>query len=552
MQQVAVEPASTSSRQSLISLAQVLTARFNSVNSRLSEINDGVNAGLVSAVTSINAYAKQIADLNQQIFVAQATANGQPPNDLLDQRDQQVIELNKLVGVRTLMSDSGSLNVFMGSGQQLVIGSSANTMTATPSAADPTRVAVGLQVLSTSVELPENLVSGGSLGGLLAFRRDSLEPTANQLGRVALDLVQTFNAQHALGQDLSGNKAGDANFEPDFFVVSPNAPTIFSNTSNTGTASLTATFDAPSANATNFYSNLNVSDYRLAYDGTNYTVTRLSDQTVFSSATLPFALPTEGFSIQLGSGVISTNDSFIIKPTHDAPGRLTLNSSIAADPRLIAAASPVRAQVTGTNSGTASIVAPTVATGYTAPVAGTPARFTFAAGNLAVSGLANGTVLTVTSAGVSTNYTVAAGTASFVYSSGDTIAFNGLTTQINGTPGAGDSFTVEANSSGVSDGTNSVLLGKLLTQKTMLGGTASYQTAYSQLVSDIGNKTREIQLKQKAQQSLLDQSVAAREAQSGVNLDEEAANLLRYQQAFQASAKLIEYGGKILDTILAI
>ena len=134
------------------------------------------------------------------------------------------------------------------------------------------------------------------------------------------------------------------------------------------------------------------------------------------------------------------------------------------------------------------------------------------------------------------------------------ITFDGLSFDISGTPVAADRFTVERNTSsnGVADGRNALLLGKLQSQGTVSGGAANYQAAYAQLVSDNGNKTREIQVTRDAQKSLFDQSSAAREAMSGVNLDEEAANLIRYQQAYQASAKMLSIGTKLFDTLLSI
>lgn len=552
VQQVATDAASIPARQALVSSAQILVSRFNSVDARLAEISSGVNSQITSSVTAINAYARQIAELNQRIVLAQGTSGGQQPNDLLDQRDQQLSELNKLIGVKTTTSDDGSMNVFIGSGQQLVVGGIANSLVAMASTSDPERITVGISTANSSQEIAEFLLTGGSLSGLLRFRNESLDPATNQLGRVAASLAQTFNAQHALGQDLVGNIQGSANFEQDFFVMQPAAPKVIAHTNNGGTGVVTATFASPSNNGTNFYTNLTGSDYRLDYDGANYHVTRLSDNNVWASATLPISLPSEGIAIQLSAGAINSGDSFLIEPTRDIAGNLTLNAAIAADPRLIAAALPVSTQIGASNTGTATITPPTVSTGYTAPAAGSPAVFTYAAGNLNVTGLANGTVITVTSGGVSTPYTVAAGTVSFPYSSGATIAFNGISFQINGTPGANDTYTVNANTNGVADSSNAVLLGKLLTQNTMAGATATYQSAYSQLVSDIGNKSREIQVTQAAQQSLLDQSIADRNSLSGVNLDEEAANLLRYQQIYQASAKLVEIGSKVFETVLSL
>jgi len=511
-------------------------------------------------VAAINSFAQQIADLNGRIIVAQSSSN-QPANDLLDQRDQLVSELNKLVGVKTTTQSDGSYNVFFGTGQQLVVGSTVMTMTATASSADPSRIVVGLKNAGATQELPESLITGGALGGLIRFRKEALDPAMNELGRVAASAAQTFNAQNALGQDLLGNIQGSAAFQSDFFVISPSTPKVIANSANTGSAAVTASFNAASNNGTNFYTNLTASDYRVSFDGTNYKVTRLSDNHVWPNATEPaglvpgsaFSLPTEGITINL-SGAMASGDSFLIQPTRDMSRNLTVNAAVANDPRLIAAAAPIATATGASNTGTASITSGTVSTGYTAPAAGSPVTLTYtSAGSLLnVSGLANGTVISVMSGGTTNTYTVASGTASLPYTTGSSISFNNIAFTMNGTPANGDTFTVSANTNGVADGRNAVLLGKLQTQNTVSGATATYQSSYAQMVSDIGNKTRATQVTQSAQQSLLDQATSARDALSGVNLDEEAANLLSYQQAYQASAKMLDIGAKLFDTLLSI
>ena len=95
-------------------------------------------------------------------------------------------------------------------------------------------------------------------------------------------------------------------------------------------------------------------------------------------------------------------------------------------------------------------------------------------------------------------------------------------------------------------------LAALQTAKNIAGNTASYTSAYAQVVSQVGTKTAEVDTIGKSQQALADQTEAARQSVSGVNLDEEAANMLRYQQAYQASAKMIDIAGKLFDEILSL
>ena len=554
VQQVAADPSAVAGRQAMLSAAQALVARYQGLEARFTELYEGVNSQLQGYVGSINSYAQQIAKLNEQIINAQAATN-QPPNDLYDQRDQLVSELNKLIGVNTTMNSDGSYNVYIGNGQQLVTRTQVSNLVAVPSTKDPSRMTIGLSTATGSQEMPESLISGGSVSGLLAFRSQFLDRATNELGRVAASMALTFNAQHALGQDLLGNIAGDPTFVGSFFTIS--GPKVISNALNPASAaSVTASFTSPLPNNGNFYTDLTNSDYQLGYDGTNYTLTRMSDNVSWSAASVPAlnaavassAQGPQGFQVSVSGGAPAAGSSYLIQPTRELGRNIAINPVIAADVRQIAAAAPVRAQTGNANTGNATITPGSVSTGYVAPAAGAPVTLSFSGGNL--SGFPPATPVSVTNNGVTTNYP--APVASIPYTNGATVTFSGISVQISGTPKDGDTFTVARNSNGVSDNRNALLLGKLQTQNTMAGGKSTYQGVYSQLVSDAGNKGREIQVTRDAQKALLQQAKTASDSLSGVNLDEEAANLLRYQQAYQAGAKMIDIGSKLLDTILAI
>ena len=564
---VAANPSLTSSRQTMNSSAQSLVSRYQALGDQLNQLYDGVNGSITSTVSSINSYTKQIGEINADIIVAQSSTK-QPANDLLDQRDRLVSELNKLIAVSTTTNTDGSFNVFVGTGQQLVVGTLVSTMTAAPSVDDPTRVVVGLKVGSSSQELPESLVTGGSLGGLLAFRSESLDSAANELGREAASLALTFNAQHTLGQDLQGNAGLD------YFTLAK--PTVIGSSSNkTGSPDVKVSYTTPPPFNGNFYTDLTGSDYRLDYNGSKLTLTRLSDNKAWSAAdTIVAGVPVsaieglnsklvadpQGFTLDSATFTgAAAGTSYLIEPTRNAVSGLALNTAVVADNRLIAAAAPIRTEATGTNSGKATISAGSVSTGYVAPAAGFPVTLTYtsSAGGGGFTGfpftLATPGKVTVTIGGKSTdyNYPVPPDT-SIPYTSGATITYSGLSFSISGSPNTNDTFVISKNSSGTTDARNAALLGKLQTQNTMAGQTASYQTAYAALVSNIGNKTREISTTGDAQQALLDQATAARDAVSGVNTDEEAANLIIFQEAYQASAKVIEIASKLFDTLLAI
>lgn len=519
--EVAANPASIPARQSMLSMAQALVGRFQSVDGRLNEIRDGVDTQLASTVADINSYTTQIAALNQRIILAQAAGPGQPANDLLDQRDQLIAQLNQQVRVTTLTESDGSLSVFVGNGQAVVVGAQSYGLATMQSGEDASRMTVGITLASGgTAALPEAMLTGGTLGGLLAFRRESLDTAQNALGRIALGLAETFNAQHRLGQDLTGALGGNFFTAPAPQVITPNNPP------NGGTAAIGVAVASAA--------NLTTSDYRLtANGGGNYTLVRLSDSTtVFSATALPQTV--DGLTISLASGAANAGDSFLIQPTraaaHDIAVALT-------DARSIAAAAPIRTAASNGNSGTGAISAGSV----NAPP---PVN-----ANLTQT-------VTITFNNPPTTFdVVGTGTgnpAGVAYTAGGSISYNGWTVEIGGTPAAGDVFTISANSAGVADNRNALLLAGLQTGKTLAGGTASYQSAYAQIVSDVGNKTREIQVTATAQESVVKQAEEAQQSLSGVNLDEEAANLLRYQQAYQASGKMIEIADKLFNTLLEL
>lgn len=561
IQSVATNPSSTSSRQSMISAAETMVSSFRSMYSRLDEMSDGVNSQISSLVTSINTYTQEIGDINQQIITSSAM-NGQPANDLLDKRDQLVSELNKLVKVEVTTGDDGSYNVFVGSGQQLVVGSRVTQMAAVASAADPSRIVVGLVGAAGNVqELPESLISGGELGGFLSFRSEALDTSYNQLGLMASSMALTFNAQNELGQDMLGSIAGESDFIADFFKLSE--PTVTARASNTvGGPVVSATYDDPSYNGTNFYTNLTASDYQLFYDGAAFSLKRLSDNTTWSGATIAdintaLAADPQGFSLDATAGAFTAGDSFLIQPTHFAARDLSIDTSIAADPRLIAAAAPARASATQTNTGSTTVGSVSVGPDYS--VNGLPLSLSYDGTGL--TGFPVGTVTVTVGNGTPVTYPITATTDTVTFTSGATVTINaadpsaspsGVSLVFSGTPVTGDSFTLAANTSGVEDASNIVRLGKLQTQNTMLGGTATYQDDYAAFVNDIGNKTSASEISSSAQTALLSQATAARESVSGVNRDEEAAKLIEYQQAYQASAKILEIASNIFDTLLSI
>ncbi|WP_324780765.1 flagellar hook-associated protein FlgK [Thiobacillus sedimenti] len=526
VQAMASNPASIPARQATLSSADALVARFQSLAGRLDEINQGVNSQVQSSVTAINSYAQQIATLNDAISKAQR-ATGQPPNDLLDQRDQLVLDLNKEIKATVVKQGDGGYNIFIGNGQPLVVGNSTTRLVNVTSPTDPQKIEVAYQASNGStVIVGDSGFAGGRLGGLIEFRSNTLEPAQNALGRVAIGLASTVNAQHRLGQDLNGALGGDLFTLP--------TPVVNASANNASTATVTASIS--NANA------LTTSDYQLKYDGSQYTLTRLSDNTTSTFAGLPQTV--DGVTLNI-STTPAAGDTFLIRPTANGASGLALAIT---DPTKLAAAAPIRTAA-GANSGSGTISAGAVDSTYPASPLAAPVTLTYSTGTPDVLNVSPATAVTVTSGGTSTTYP--AGTP-VPYTAGATYSFGGVSFTLSGAPNNLDTFTVGPNTGGVGDNRNALLLADLQTAHTLGNGTATYQDAYAQLVSDIGNKTRELDVTSSAAGKMLASATQSVQNESGVNLDEEAANLLRYQQAYQAAGKVMQIASQLFNVLLTI
>lgn len=543
VQDVAANPSLLSARQSMVSAAQALTTRFQTLEGRLAQLYDESNTQIRDTVGIINTYSKQIANLNEQI-VALSSGMGQPPNDLLDQRDQLVLEMSKFVRVNTVMDSQGSMNVFAGSGQQLVVGNQVMLLEARPSANQPERFVVGLK--GSPVEFPESYLNGGALGGLFSFRSEVLDASANSLGQIATTLAMTINAQQALGQDLLGSVAGDTGFVTDFFTIGQ--PKYIESTKNSGTGSVTSfTFDSLTQSASgNFFSELTGSDYELRFGaGGSYSVTRLSDGVEVASgvegATTDISF--DGVTLSL-SGGHAAGDVYQLQPTREIARNIGINQAISGDVRRIAAAAPVRTVAVSENLGTATLSQGTVVPGYQMALIDIAP---------ALPGMEAGLRLTIEDNGSGGLQINGAFPGAPVNYSGETaFSFGGFSFSLSDGGRVGDEFFIQPNSGGVADGRNIVLIGALQTANTAAGGKATYQVAYAQLVSQVGTQTKMALVNGNAQQVLLEQTQQSRDALAGVNLDEEAANLIKYQQSYQAAARMMDTAAKLFDTILSI
>ncbi|RDU98343.1 flagellar hook-associated protein FlgK [Trinickia dinghuensis] len=547
MQDVANTPNSTAMRQTAISDAQTLASQLNAAGAQYDQLRTSVNQQLQTAVASINTYSSQIASLNNQI--AAASSQGQPPNQLLDQRDQAVASLSQLVGVSVVQNSSG-YSVFIGNGQPLVVGNNNFQLGTATSQSDPSELSVtytGLKGATPTppVEyLPSSAVSGGTIGGLLQFRTQTLDPAESQLGAIASSFASQVNAQNALGLDLNGNKGGN------LFTVG--SPTVYSNLANTGNAALSVSF-ANSSQPTS-------DDYALSFSGGTYTLTDTTTSTVVGTSTTPPNGSTSmgGLVLNITSGAMASGDSFTIQPTRGALDSFALATS---NTSAIASSGPVLASASSSNTGSGSITQGTVAAGY--QVSGTT-TLTYNASTKTLSGFQVGTTVTVAGTPPTTiPITSATTTVPYNPSQGATMTINsttspppagitnGVTVSLTGTPANGDTFTIGPNT-GTFDGRNALAMSQLVSTAALNGGTSTLTASYASYVNNIGNAASQLNAASTSQSALVTQITSAQQAVSGVNLDEEASNLLQYQQAYQANSKVIQTAETMFSTLMGI
>jgi len=508
LQDVANDPSSTPARQALLADANGVAQRFHSLDQRLAETEKEVNQRISLAVADINRLASSIAEVNDQIARASGIS-GQPANDLLDRRDVLVRDLAAQVSVSTALQDDGTLSVFIGSGQTLVIGTSAKQLAVRGSEFDPTRLEVTYQGSSGNIQLDSNL-TGGTLGGLLDFRRQMLDPSRQSLGQTAVAFVHSFNEQHRSGMDLRGALGGD------FFGI--DSPDILHSASNTGSGTVSATVSD--------LSTFTGEDYILQFDGAAYSLTRASNGqpvAMSGSGTLADPFVAGGMSMTVG-GSAAAGDRMMIRGAVNAAGSI---NTLISDPQAIAMAAPTRTSASIGNIGDASI-SPATVVDRNDPALLTSAVVQFTGPN---------------------TYSIN-GAGSFAYTDGAPILINGSEFTVSGTPQSGDQFTLEPNFGAVGDNSNGLLLADVQSAGLLDGGTVSISSNYSQLVAGVGGTTRQVQANYDAQNVVLANVESAQLAKSGVNLDEEAANLIRFQQAYQAAAQVVSVASTLFDALL--
>jgi flagellar hook-associated protein 1 FlgK len=506
---VANQPSSSSVRQATLGDASSLAGVYNTLGQQLSQQSTQVNQQIGNTVSSINSLTSQIATLNGQIL---QSGNGNNPNSLLDQRDTLMQQLAGLTGISATTNSNGSVSVYTSAGSTLVSGTQSYALSSGTNQYD----ASSTDVFDSSGNDVTSQLTGGTLGALVSYRDTVLEPAQNAIGQSAIGLASSVNAQQADGLNLDG-KQGQA-------IFSVGSPTVLASSKNAGSATVGATISDTSQ--------LTTSDYILSYTGagtgTNgWSLSTTGGQSVALTANSNGSLSADGLTFSV-SGTAQTGDSYEIEPTRNAASSLSVSMT---DPNGIAAASALTATAATSNTGTGKV------------------------GTVSVTNSSNANLLsgaTVTF-GASNTYTITDGagnTTTGTYTAGQPISADGWSMSLSGTPASGDSFTVSANTNGLNSNGNALALAALSDSGVLNGGQTSIVNSYSNLTTQIGDAGSDASADLTTQTNLYSQAESNQQSVAGVNLNQEAASLVQYQQAYQASAQVISTAQQIFSSLI--
>ena len=556
---VSAKPQDVTARQVALARAGDLASRFNAAAQQIDTLQVGVTQQIQISVASVNGLTDQIAALNKRI--AEVRGLGQPPNDLLDKRDTAINDLSQYLQVSTVAAEDGSLSVFMAGGQSLVVGAQTTKVVSVTDPYDASRVRVGVAVQNGFRQVPNSLLNSGSISGLFRFQDNDLTDARNQLGQLALGIGQQVNEQQSRGLDLLGQpgaamfRFGDVSGAP---VVSGRA-----QATNTGSASISMILQSPAALGAAQISSVQATDYEVYADGTGgFQLYRLSgglpDPTYAPRAVVNGDV-VDGFQINI-SGTAAAGDRFLLQPAGSAARDLRLDVT---NPKLIAAASPLSVTAGSTNKGTGSVLSLVAGSVGSGSHPNLPATLQFQ--------------LSATPGQYTYTWTDASGTSPpTIWQPGQpidypgTTAGNGFKLTITGVPlvadplaspaVVGDSFSVGRNTHPLSDNRNAngllllrdaSFVGAVWSGGTLQSG-ASVTDAYASVIADVGVRVQSAKAAADLSSSVSDQADKDVASKSGVNLDEEAARLIQYQQSYQAAAKMLQVAQSIFDSLLQL
>jgi flagellar hook-associated protein 1 FlgK len=531
------------------------------VSSQLNEQNANINGNLTNMADQVNKLAATVAQLNQKI--SEISSSGGMPNELLDARNETVRQLSTFTGAQ-IVEREGNVDIYLGSGQPLVMGNTVNKLEVVPGKDDPNRLSLQLNRGSSTIDIT-SIMTGGEIGGLLRYRSTVLDPAMNELGRVALVVADQMNSIQAQGIDKNGD------FGSNLFNSINSAAQMAQRSIASGNNSVgSGNFDVSIEDT----GKLTINDYKVTFtSATDYTVQRLPDNT----ATTP-APVIDGFSLKLTGGTAAAGDTFKITPTRNAAANIKTEMT---DSKRLAIAAPLGAAIAAGGSGTLTIPAsgqPTLTTKFdiydaattTAMQNGlknsTPVKIVFGATGGATqtyqmldakgNPLSSGTIVPGQNNTLSLSIPLVDASGAPINDPGPPIVQRTATFDmtIAGSPGASTAINVSLSQPGSLDNRNGTTLAGLQTAQTVDTGSASkgisLNDAYGKLVEGVGSKAAQGKLDSAATEAILANAKGARDSLSGVDLDEETGNLVKYQQYYTASSQIIKAAQEIFSTLI--
>ncbi len=544
---VASAPTDLTARTVALTRVSETASRMRSASASLDDLQAGVTQEIAQKIDAVNSLAKNIASVNDQI--ARAKGLGQTPNDLLDQRDQLVRQINQYIQTTSIQADDGTVGIFIGGSQPLVLGTTvAQLALGDDDFADPLNSKLNIIRNGVSIRIDENMLGGGEVPGLLRFQNIDMAESRNLLGRLTLAISASMNEQHALGLDLNGNPGGNLFTATDLNtagnILAPRAPAVV----NTGTAALTLDV----ADVTKFVA----SDYEINFtSATAGSVTRKSDGVSTAFVFTPGTASTDGSfafyntatssyepaidGLKLGSKLATlpaAGDRFLLKPFSTSASDIRAEFS---SPSSLAVASPVAGKMGTTNTGSLQLSSVDARSN---PLTNVPLTIAFTGANTYTRSDTGATVHT--------------------YVSGQTIdgnaspALNGWSLVLQGSPKPGDTFEVfdikdTTKNNGIDFKLNAGNASAMMNLRdTAMFDGAALTDGYAGMIAQIGIRTQSANYAADVSGAIAANLETDRTAVSGVNLDEEASKLIQYQQAYQASAKIIQIAQNIFDTLI--
>lgn len=601
------EPDSQPLRGLVLSEAGKLVERFNLVHDRYENTSENLNTQMATNVQDINRLSTAIAELNKEISRSNGRSGGLPPNDLLDMRDEKIRELSEYVSVKTTDVADGTVSVFVGDGFPLVINEDSFNIKAAPGRSDSDALDIYYSDPKEGDKMITDLITGGEMGGLLRFRSEVLNPAINELGRLAITISETFNDQHQLGMNLNNEIGGNFFRDVNERQLMESRVTAYQDNSSNSKLGLQIEIKDPEALTNKDYrlsaltGGPNATFSLRDSDGNRlrFTDTSTSPETNKSVVTLDELrsgnLEVDGFSFSIpasAADTVYTGDDFTISPTRN--GASDIRREIT-DGDEIAIASPLRATEASYNKGSLEVISTKV--NQTFKSSGIPASFAGDSPELPsvffdqrdgsikaylpdndgdgineVVDLPNGVKVEFDPDGnfatgdSSMEYKIIIPNSSYTTPSADyefpvqsyTLGSTqnvvpdswGFSMDFGGIPQVGDAVIVDFNTDGFGDNSNGAAMSDLQSKGVIDGGKVTYQDSYSHIAEFVGVQTAEAKVNAESGSAILEQSKALREGVSGVNLDEEAANLVKFQQAYNASAQLIAVSQQLFSSLI--